>query len=187
MKRKQIGLLHWITSSLVQSFKKKGRTSRIQLWSLFLFFFCFVHNFSFGAGKWYTITGKKSPALQLDLNEAQIHGQAVNCTAKAQANMTFLEHLMNWIFCLTYVFTDQDKGQTELNVLPPNNFKWENQLDWFFPPFFFSKSLHWLKLSGNIGNKPVFQFVEVLMSFSWHCVKIRHFFLSVLCLWRESR
>lgn len=36
MKRKQIDLLHWITSSLVQNQKKKS-ISRIQIWCLVLF------------------------------------------------------------------------------------------------------------------------------------------------------
>lgn len=38
---------------------------------------------------------KKSHALQFDLNEAQICGEAVNCTAERQNNMTFLDHLVN--------------------------------------------------------------------------------------------
>lgn len=89
MKRKQIGLLHWITSSLVKNIKKHLKDS--DLVSLVLL--CAQHLLCELAN--YTITGKKSHALQLDLNEAQICGEAVSCTAKRQNNTTFLDRLMN--------------------------------------------------------------------------------------------
>lgn len=63
MKRKQIGLLHWITSSFVQNKKKKYLKDS----HLVFFFFCFVHNVSFVAGKWYTITGKNHMLYNLIL------------------------------------------------------------------------------------------------------------------------
>lgn len=119
MKRKQIGLLHWITSSLVQNNnnKKVPQGFRFGLFYLLLCAQCLLSCWQMIHHYW-----NNSHALQLDLNEAQIRGQALNCTAKTQSDMTFGSPNELDSF-LSYVFTDQDKTQTELNYLYLSNFK----------------------------------------------------------------